>query len=188
MFLDGGPYQYSYANLWHLHFFREEGSRPHATPSPRISAPKHDSYVIASWSVIMSLTGQLYLSQCMSFLTIRYVPPAMPQISLRIRAAWSEPLLVAWVFYECYATDWTPFGVSKLKRRLQRLVWVYTCQNATLLEISWTGSLLSYLQLTWNFFPNTFTSIHYCVANVACCINDCVQTGRHDIQCFLWIV
>ena len=42
------------------------------------------------------------------------------------RAAWSEPLLVAWVLYDCEATDWTPFGVSKLKRRLQRLVRVYT--------------------------------------------------------------
>ena len=69
-----------------------------------------------------------------------YVRPAKPQISLRIRAVWSEPLLVAWVFYDCKATDWTPFGVSKLKRRVQRLVRVYTCQNATLLEISWTGS------------------------------------------------
>ena len=31
------------------------------------------------------------------------------------------------------------FGVSKLKRRLQRPVWVYMCQNDTLLEISCTG-------------------------------------------------
>ena len=34
----------------------------------------------------------------------------------------------------------TPLGVSNLKRRLQRLVGVYTCQNATLLEITCTGS------------------------------------------------
>ena len=34
----------------------------------------------------------------------------------------------------------TPFGVFKLKRRLQRLVRVYTCQNATLLEITCRGS------------------------------------------------
>ena len=46
----------------------------------------------------------------------------MPQISLRIRAVWSEPLLVAWVFYECLATDRTSFGVSKRKRMLHRLV------------------------------------------------------------------
>ena len=43
------------------------------------------------------------------------------QISLRMRAVWSEPLLVALIFYDCLATDLTPFGVSKLKRRLQRL-------------------------------------------------------------------
>ena len=32
------------------------------------------------------------------------------------------------------------FGVSKLKRRLQRLVIVFTCQNVKLLEISCNGS------------------------------------------------
>ena len=41
------------------------------------------------------------MSQCMRFPTIWYVRPAKPQISLRIRAVWSEPLLVAWVFYDC---------------------------------------------------------------------------------------
>ena len=55
------------------------------------------------------------LSQYMRFPTMWYVRPAKPQISLRIPAVWSEPLLVAWVFYDCSATDWTPFGVSKLK-------------------------------------------------------------------------
>ena len=63
-----------------------------------------------------------------------YVGPAKAQISLRIHAVWSEPLLVAWIFYDCYASDW--FGVSKLKRRLHKLVWDFTCQNATLLEIT----------------------------------------------------
>ena len=75
------------------------------------------------------------ISQCMRFPTMWYVRPAKPQISLCICAVWSEPLLVARISYECYATDWTPFEVSKPKRRLHRLVWVYTCQNATLLEI-----------------------------------------------------
>ena len=64
----------------------------------------------------------------MRFPTMWYVRPAKPQISLRICAVWSEPLLVACIFYECLATDWTSLGVSKLKRRLHRLVWVYTCQ------------------------------------------------------------
>ena len=61
--------------------------------------------------------------------TICYVQPAKPQISLRIRTVWSEPLLIAWVIYDCLATDWTSFGVFKLKRRLQMLVQVYTCPN-----------------------------------------------------------
>ena len=33
--------------------------------------------------------------------TMWYVRPAMPQISLRIRTVWSEPLLIAWIFYDC---------------------------------------------------------------------------------------
>ena len=41
------------------------------------------------------------LSQCMRFPTIRYVRPAKPQISLCIRTVCSEPLIVAWVFYDC---------------------------------------------------------------------------------------
>ena len=62
-----------------------------------------------------------------------------------IRAVWSEPLLDAWVFYDCSATDWTPFGVYKLTRRLQMLVRVYTCQNDKLLEISCRCSMVHYL-------------------------------------------
>ena len=53
-----------------------------------------------------------------------------------VHTVWSEPLLVAWIFYACYAADWTSFGVSKLKRRLHRLVWVYSFQIATFLEIT----------------------------------------------------
>ena len=72
----------------------------------------------------------------------------------RIRAVWSEPLLVAWVFYDCKAADWTPFGVSKLKRRLQMLVLVYTYQNTTLLEISCTGS---YSSQSWHIGTTVIT-------------------------------
>ena len=90
------------------------------------------------------------MSQCMRFPIMWYVRPAKAQTSLRIRAVWSEPLLVAWIFYECKATNWTSFGFSKLKRGLHRLVLVYTCQNASLLEITCHGSIIFYcsLQLT----------------------------------------
>ena len=37
----------------------------------------------------------------MSFPTIWYVPPAKPQISLRIRAVWSKPLLFVRIFDDC---------------------------------------------------------------------------------------
>ena len=72
----------------------------------------------------------------MRFPTTWCMRPAKAQTSLRIRAVWSEPLLVAWLCYASKATDRTSFGVSKLKRRLHMLVWVYICQNATLLEIT----------------------------------------------------
>ena len=50
---------------------------------------------IASWKALV------YMSHHMRFPTMWYVQPAKPQISPRIRPVWSEPLLVAWIFYEC---------------------------------------------------------------------------------------
>ena len=41
-----------------------------------------------------------------------YVRPAKAQIS--IRTVYSEPLLVALIFYDCKANDPTSFKVSKL--------------------------------------------------------------------------
>ena len=56
-----------------------------------------------------------------------------------------------------WATDRTSFGVSKLKRRLRRLNPVYTCQNATLLEITCLGS---YVFASADFFKiNYFKEI-----------------------------
>ena len=81
------------------------------------------------------MCAKIYMSRDMRFPTMWYVWWAEPQISLCICAAWSEPLLVVWIFYQYLATDQTAFWVSKLKRQLLRLVCVYTCQNATLLEI-----------------------------------------------------
>ena len=36
----------------------------------------------------------------LGFPTMWYVRPAKAQTSLRIRTVWSEPLFVAWIFYE----------------------------------------------------------------------------------------
>ena len=98
-------------------------------------------------SMISSCTNSIIFvpfSLYMRFPTIWYVRPAKAQISLLLRAVWSEPLLVAWIFYECKAAGWTSFGVSKLKRKLPRLVCVYICQNATLLEITCHGSFVHF--------------------------------------------
>ena len=45
--------------------------------------------------------GPKYMSHDMRLPTMWYVRPAKAQTSLCIRTDWSEPLLVAWVFYEC---------------------------------------------------------------------------------------
>ena len=88
-----------------------------------------------------------YMSRDMRFPTIWYVRPAKPQTSLRIRALWSELCLGAWIFNHSWAIGHTSFEVSKLRRRLHRLIWVYTCQNTTLLEITCRGSII------WKFGP-----------------------------------
>ena len=100
-------------------------------------------------------TTILNMSRNMRFPTMWYVRPAKPQFSLHICTVWSVPLLVAWIFYGFKATDWTSFGVAKLKRRLHRLVWVSTCQNATLLEITCHGSYVNHFWYihfyTWHY-------------------------------------
>ena len=70
---------------------------------------QHD-WKIVDWDVkIQNKQGTSYwqMSQCMRFPSMWYVRPAKAQTSLRICAVWSEPLLVAWIFYNYWATDWT---------------------------------------------------------------------------------
>ena len=68
------------------------------------------------------------------------------QTSLRTCAVWSEHLLVAWIFHDSEATVRTLCEVSKHNRRLRKLVWVFTFQNVTLMEIS-CRSLINILLL-----------------------------------------
>ena len=82
------------------------------------------------------------MSRDMRFPTMLNVRPAKPQISLRRRAVWSEHLLVDWIFCDCKATNWTSLVIPNLKTRLHRLLRVYSCQNATLLEITGRGSII----------------------------------------------
>ena len=78
----------------------------------------------------------------------------------RSRAVWLEPLPVASIYYDSKDTDRTSFGVSKLKRRLHRLIWVWVsaCQNATLLEITCRGwNVFMYSNKYTHFIPGTET-------------------------------
>ena len=88
------------------------------------------------------ITGALikvsYMSGDMRFPTKWYVQPAKPQISLRICRAFAIHFNSILVLSYWQNIIW--FGVSKLNRKLQSLVWVYTCQNTTLLEITCHGS------------------------------------------------
>ena len=84
----------------------------------------------------------------MGFPTMWYVRIAKPRISRRIRGVWSELLPVPLIVYDCQATNWTSFRVTVLKRRLHRPIWVYTRQNAKLLEITCHGSLIKTLLMS----------------------------------------
>ena len=62
-------------------------------------------------------------------------------LRLRTCAGWSDALLVAHTTFleiSCRGS----FGIFKLKRRLYRLICLYTCQNATLLEVTCRGSYI----------------------------------------------
>ena len=52
----------------------------------------------------------------MRFTTMWYVRPAKAQTSLRVHAVWSEPLLVAWIFYDGKSTDEQHLEFLSLKR------------------------------------------------------------------------
>ena len=54
----------------------------------------------------------------MKFPPMWYMWPAKAQTSLRIRAVWSEPLLVIWIFSDSKATDRTSFGMAPTQARL----------------------------------------------------------------------
>ena len=89
------------------------------------------------------------LSSNMRFPIMSDVRPAKPQTSMLICAVWSEPLLVARIFYDCKATDWTSFWVCKLKLRLHRLVWVHLSKC----HIFWKSHVMAQLKIktffTW---------------------------------------
>ena len=71
------------------------------------SVTKFEIYIIEKFFFILSFfetNKKIFIaiiSRDMGFPTMWYVRPAKPQISLRIRAVWSEPLLAAWIVYEC---------------------------------------------------------------------------------------
>ena len=68
--------------------------------------------MLKSLNTVTSFRQTKYDVHEMRFPTMWYMRPAKPQTSLHIRTGWSEPLLVAWVFYECKATDRASLGVS----------------------------------------------------------------------------
>ena len=61
-----------------------------------------------------------------------------PAHARSLTRAFASRLSILWLL-----SYWrTAFGVSKLNMKLHRLFWVYSCQNATLLEITCRGSIL----------------------------------------------
>ena len=97
--------------------------------------------MICVLSVVSSY--RLYLSRDMRFPTIWYVRPAKTQISLRIAQS-DQSICLSHEYYmtvKLLIEQHLEFP-SLLKRRLHRLVWIYSCQNATLLEITCRGSIM----------------------------------------------
>ena len=72
----------------------------------------------------------------MRFPTMWYVRPAKPQISLSLIRAFASRLNILLLLGYWLNILWSSMPI----RRLHRLVRVYTCQNATLLEITCHGS------------------------------------------------
>ena len=50
-------------------------------------------------------------------------------------AVWSEPLLIVCKFYECWATDWTSFGVSKSESKLVKMPYCWKSRHSSLRNI-----------------------------------------------------
>ena len=111
----------------------------------------------------------------MRFPTMWYVRPAKAQISLRIRAVWSEPLQVAWIFYECKATDRTLFRVSKLKgsseSTLVKMPHRWKAHVAAHVLNSWTMGSMSHL-----------LSIRYCHTGICVLVLFLCQVLRLNLR------
>ena len=77
------------------------------------------------------------MSRSMRFPTMGYVRPAKAQTSLRIRTVWSEPLLVAWVFYDFVQALISVWGLSFLlsTTHLPEKVWLLICSPETFYNI-----------------------------------------------------
>ena len=61
---------------------------------------KTEAFIKCCFYILIFIIKNHDMSRDMRFPTMWYVRPAKAQTSLRIRAVWSEPLLVPWTFYE----------------------------------------------------------------------------------------
>ena len=94
------------------------------------------------------------------------------QQSLRSACAYAQSDQSLCMSLEYYmsvkATDRTSFGVYKLKRGRHRPVWIYACQNATLLEITFHFILqcisVPYLESGVNTFGKKQLQFYICIA------------------------
>ena len=94
--------QKPFINMTPTHTYITRNRKLVSSPRDKVRHTSTCTYPITETSTInLTIECKRYMSQSMKFPTMRYVRPAKPQISLRIRAVWSEPSLVAWVFYDC---------------------------------------------------------------------------------------
>ena len=78
----------------------------------KLSGSPHDNKKAQTLIVVLGsslpLSTKKMLSKLVPFDKTSWIPakrPTKAQTSLRICAVWSEPLLLAWIFYDCKATE-----------------------------------------------------------------------------------
>ena len=100
----------------------------------------------------------------MGFPTMWFVRTAKPQISLRIRTVWSEPLLVAWIFYSVKLLTEHHLEFLSLKGGCTgSSESTLTSQNAALMEI--TFRVLSVFYYVFVFRYKSVITAMWCCSN-----------------------
>ena len=94
-----------------------------------------------------------YMSRGQAISTISHMHPAKPQISLRIRAVWSESLLTALRYFGSWAIHRTYSFDSDQTAQMDRLIWIFPWRTWKGCSPAQIGTMANILAGTWNKRP-----------------------------------